>query len=342
MDAQQFLAGFGHIANAPGGIQQLRELILQLAITGDLIKRVEQDTPASELFEQNQNALARHFVEKQMKRQHPTSPFGVKDFPWALPESWIWCRLGQVTNYGQAPKADYADLTDDTWVLELEDIEKTSSKLLQRVRAKDRKFQSTKNGFPCGAVLYGKLRPYLDKILIADEPGVCTTEIIPISFFHGIDATYLRWYLKSPYFVSYASNSTHGMNLPRMGTDAAREAFFPFPPKQEQDRIVIKVDELMALCDKLETQQHDREKLSDITAITVFDSLSNAQSPVELLSAWSNLNAEANLLLNSESAIQALRKLFLILQWEAACHTRCLMMSMLLILLSKFKRVKKN
>ncbi|MGZ4955930.1 MAG: restriction endonuclease subunit S [Methylobacter sp.] len=261
MDAQQFLAEFGHIAGAPGGVQRVRELILQLAISGDLTQRVERDTPASVLFEHNQNALTRHFVDKKMKRPHPTSAFGVKDVPWRLPEGWVWCRLGQVTNYGQAPKSDYADVADDTWVLELEDIEKISSKLIQRVRAKDRKFQSTKNGFPSGAVLYGKLRPYLDKVLIADERGVCTTEIIPISFFHGIDAAYLRWYLKSPYFVSYASNSTHGMNLPRMGTDAAREAFFPFPPKQEQARIVAKVDELMALCDKLEVQLEEQTKI---------------------------------------------------------------------------------
>jgi type I restriction enzyme S subunit len=311
MDAQQFLAEFGHIANAPGGVQRVRELILQLAISGDLTQRVELDIPASVLFEHNQNALTRHFVDKKIKRPHPTSAFGVKDLPWTLPEGWVWCRLGQVTNYGQAPKADYADVTDDTWVLELEDIEKTSSKLLQRVRAKDRKFQSTKNGFPSGAVLYGKLRPYLDKVLIADERGVCTTEIIPISFFHGIDAAYLRWYLKSPYFVSYASNSTHGMNLPRMGTDAAREAFFPFPPKQEQARIVAKVDELMALCDKLESQLEVESRLRELTRRTVFGALADASSAFEVRRAWSRLESSLSGLLVAPEDVSDLRQIIL-------------------------------
>ncbi|MGZ8908020.1 MAG: restriction endonuclease subunit S [Methylobacter sp.] len=307
MDAQQFLAEFGHIASAPGGVQRVRELILQLAISGDLTQRVERDTPASVLFEHNQNALTRHFVDKKMKRPHPTSAFGVKDVPWRLPEGWVWCRLGQVTNYGQASKADYADVTDDTWVLELEDIEKTSSKLLQRVRAKNRKFRSTKNFFPSGAVLYGKLRPYLDKVLIADERGVCTTEIIPISFFHGIDASYLRWYLKSPYFVSYASNSTHGMNLPRMGTDAAREAFFPFPPMQEQAHIVAKVDELMALCDKLEAQQQKLHKLHTLSRNAVLQAISSASSKEEFHTAWLRFQHLIPLLLRDESDVQHLR-----------------------------------
>ncbi|MFP3615842.1 hypothetical protein SB778_38005, partial [Paraburkholderia sp. SIMBA_050] len=102
----------------------------------------------------------------------------------------------------------FEDVNEETWVLELEDIEKGTSKLLSKVLARERKFKSTKNGFPAGAVLYGKLRPYLDKVLIADSAGVCTTEISPISFFENIEAGYLRWYLKSPYFISYANGST--------------------------------------------------------------------------------------------------------------------------------------
>jgi type I restriction enzyme S subunit len=311
MDAQKFLAEFGHIASSPGGVQQMRKLILQLAITGDLTQRVAKDAPASLLLEQNQDALEKYISNKQLKRQHAVSSFCAKDTPWTLPENWIWCRLGQVTNYGQTLKADYEDVTDDIWVLELEDIEKTSSILLQRVRAKNRKFQSTKNRFPNGAVLYGKLRPYLDKVLIANEPGVCTTEIIPISFFHGIDASFLRWYLKSPYFVSYASNSTHGMNLPRMGTDAAREAFFPFPPAHEQASIVTKVDELMVLCDKLEVQQKEREVLQSLTRKAVITAFERVASPHELMGCWSRLSTELNTLFEKSLDLIDLRGVIL-------------------------------
>jgi len=289
MDAQQFLAEFENIISAPDGLQRIRELVLQLAISGGLTQRIHGDTPASALFAQNQAAQAVLISKKGMKPQHATAAISIKDTPWTLPEGWIWCRLGQVTNYGQAPKSYYTDVDADTWVLELEDIEKGSSKLIQRVRARNRKFKSTKNGFPNGAVLYGKLRPYLDKVLIADEPGVCTTEICPISFFDGIDTAYLRWYLKSPYFIAYASNSTHGMNLPRMGTNEAREALFPFPPQQEQVLIVAKVDELMALCDKLEALQQSQQQLKKLVRTATLGAFVVSTKPNELKQSWLRL-----------------------------------------------------
>lgn len=291
MDAQQFLAEFGHMANAPGGVSRLRELVLQLAISGRLTERVPDDIPAAELIDLNKREQRALLAKKAIKRQHDPSAVEARDHPWRLPEGWAWTRLGNVTNYGDAPKIEFDDVTQDTWVLELEDVEKGTSTLLAKVYARERKFKSTKNGFPAGAVLYGKLRPYLDKVLIADSPGVCTTEISPISFFSQIDPGYLRWYLKSPYFIAYADGSTYGMNLPRLGTDAAREALFPFPPQREQSSIVAKVNELMSLCDRLEKQQQDRRKLQNALRQSTLQALASAESPHELQESWRRLQA---------------------------------------------------
>jgi len=270
MDAQQFVAEFGHIANAPGGVARLREMVLHFAISGQLTERCVDDIPAEALIEENRNRQKLLVNQGALKRQPEPKPVANGDRPWELPNGWMWTRLGSVTNYGDAPKVEFGEVKEDTWVLELEDIEKESSRLLAIITARERKFKSTKNGFPAGAILYGKLRPYLDKVLISDAPGVCTTEINPISFFHNIDARYLRWYLKSRYFIAYADGSTYGMNLPRLGTDSAREALFSFPPKTEQTRIVAKVDELMALCDKLEAQQQERESRKTVLAQALF------------------------------------------------------------------------
>ena len=289
MDAQQFLAEFGHIANAPGGVARLRELILQLAVSGRLTERETGDASAVNLIAENLKLQRSLVAERRMKRQHAPTSIDAKSAPWLIPDGWAWTRMGAITNYGDAPKVELEDVTPEIWVLELEDIEKGSSRLLNRVLAQERKFKSTKNGFPKGAVLYGKLRPYLDKVVIADMAGVCTTEIAPISFFSGIDAAYLRWYLKCPYFINYASNSTYGMNLPRLGTDAAREAPFPFPPKIEQSRIVAKVDELMALCDQLEAQQQQRRTLQNKLRQSALQAVAAATSPHELQTTWARL-----------------------------------------------------
>ncbi|UZW62997.1 restriction endonuclease subunit S [Lysobacter enzymogenes] len=261
-----------------------------------------------ELNRRSQKAL---IAKKALKRQPDPTGVSRGDQPWVLPDGWTWTRLGHVTNYGDAPKVELGDVDEDTWVLELEDIEKSTSRLLTKVLARDRQFKSMKNGFPAGAVLYGKLRPYLDKVLIAHSPGVCTTEICPISFFEHIEAGYLRWYLKSPYFVAYADGSTYGMNLPRLGTDAAREALFPFPPRQEQSRIVAKVDELMTLCDQLECQQDNRRKLQNALRQSTLQAIAGAQSPHELQTGWQRLQANFGRLFSEPEDVRDFKGLVL-------------------------------
>ncbi|MCY2967879.1 MAG: restriction endonuclease subunit S, partial [Planctomycetota bacterium] len=261
MTPKTFLDNLRHVVDAPEGVQRLREMVLNLGVTGRLSKPRDGDTPGLICLQR----CRRHYdnlVANGMMRSQPSpmddggsGSFGV------IPPTWIWCTLGDVTSYGFTQKAEFSDVEPTTWVLELEDIEKGTSKIETKVRASERRFRSTKNRFARGQVLYGKLRPYLDKVVVADEAGVCTTEIMPILAFDGVEPEYLKVFLKSPTFRSYATNSTHGMNLPRLGTEAARAARFPLPPLEEQKRIVAKVDELMRLCDRLEAQQQERETL---------------------------------------------------------------------------------
>jgi len=129
-------------------------------------------------------------------------------------------------------------------MLELEDIEKDSSLLIERVRYSDRKSRSTKNRFRQGDVLYGKLRPYLNKVLIADRDGYCTTEIVPIRATAAVDRRYLFYWLKHPEFLEYVTGVSHGLNMPRLGTDAGRNAPFILAPLREQRQIAAALDSI--------------------------------------------------------------------------------------------------
>ena len=103
---------------------------------------------------------------------------------------------------------------------------------------------SNKSVFKKGWVLYSKLRPYLNKVIIADEDGICTTEIIPINTDEAkipLVSEYLQAYLMSPYFLSYANQVAHGVKMPRIGTKDARAALIPIPPVEEQNRIAEKL-----------------------------------------------------------------------------------------------------
>ena len=178
-----------------------------------------------------------------------------------LPSSWEECRLGDVLDYGTTQKAEPDEIPDDAWVLELEDIEKDTSKVLQRVTFAQRQSKSTKNRFTAGDVLYGKLRPYLNKVVRADQDGYCTTEIVPLKPSEAIDSGYLFYWLKHPVFLEYVTSVSHGLNMPRLGTEAGKEAPFVLAPLSEQKRIADKLDTVLARVDAC------RERLDRMPAI---------------------------------------------------------------------------
>jgi type I restriction enzyme, S subunit len=178
-----------------------------------------------------------------------------------LPSPWEECRLGDVVDYGAAQKAEPDEISADAWVLELEDIEKDTSKVLQRVTFAQRQSKSTKNRFAVGDVLYGKLRPYLNKVVRADQDGYCSTEIVPLSPSAAVDGGYLFYWLKHPAFLEYVTSVSHGLNMPRLGTEAGKEAPFVLAPINEQKRIADKLDAVLAQVDAC------RERLDRIPAI---------------------------------------------------------------------------
>ncbi|UVT18556.1 MAG: restriction endonuclease subunit S [Nitrospira sp.] len=166
-----------------------------------------------------------------------------------LPSSWVKCNLGEVIDYGVTYKAEPEEIPANAWVLELEDIEKDTSKVLQRVKFAQRQSKSTKNQFSAGDVLYGKLRPYLNKVIRADEDGYCTTEIIPLKPSDVIKGGYLFYWLKHPTFLEYVTRVSHGLHMPRLGTEAGRNAPFVLAPTNEQKRIADKLDAVLARVD---------------------------------------------------------------------------------------------
>lgn len=293
------------------GIKKLRELILSLAVRGKLLPQSITNESAEILYKKIQAERDSLVKSKAIKKPKLLPTITHDEIPFEIPEKWLWVRLGDVTNYGQALKAEPCDVKNDTWVLELEDVEKVTSKLLSKVRFSDRKFKSSKNVFSEGDVVYGKLRPYLDKVLVADEAGVCTTEMIPVRGYRHIHPAYLRLIMKSPYFVSYANESTHGMNLPRMGTDKARLSLLPLCSEEEQKEIVTKVDELMALCDQLESQTEASIEAHQTLVKSLLETLTNAKDADGLNESWQRISAHFDVLFTTEDSTDQLKQTIL-------------------------------
>jgi len=187
-----------------------------------------------------------------LKRINPDSqPSDNLHYAGRIPDGWFLCTLGEVTDYGQCKSVPIDEIDDDAWVLELEDIEKNTGRVLQRLAKKERNCSGIRHQFKKGQVLYSKLRTYLNKVFVAQEDGFCTTEIIPITPICGIDSEYLSMVLRSQYFLDYTAQCGYGVKMPRLGTHDARKAEIPIPPTKEQIRIVDKTQEIHAELERI-------------------------------------------------------------------------------------------
>ena len=257
MNTDQLLAHFAQVADTPDAIPRLRQFILDLAVRGKLVPQDPNDEPAAELLKRISKEKARLVREGRMRK--PKANPKLIGTPFELPQSWQWVAIGDIFLYDAGTKQKPESLNQALWLLELEDVEKDTGQLLARVKAFERKSKSTKSEFSVGDILYGKLRPYLNKVIVADEPGYSTTEIVALRPYLPICSQYCALALRRPDFVAYVTRLGQGTKMPRLRTDDAVIAPFPLPPLAEQHRIVAKVDELMALCDRLEATQEERE-----------------------------------------------------------------------------------
>ena len=172
--------------------------------------------------------------------------------PFEIPESWEWVRLGECSSYAEKKeKIIPSEIKPDDWSLDLEDIEKDTGRIIEFRLARDRRIIGDKVVFRKGQILYSKLRPYLKKILIAPNDGICTPELVPFSALGGIDARYLVVVLKSPHVDFVINSVTYGVKMPRVGTETMVSLPIPLPPLAEQKRIVAKLEELLPLCERL-------------------------------------------------------------------------------------------
>ena len=169
------------------------------------------------------------------------------EVPFDIPKSWEWARLGMISTYSHTKQKINAQNADpNMWGLDLEDIEK-GGRLLERKTVGERKAVGDKTFFDGGDILYSKLRPYLLKIFVAPDCGICSPEIVPFKLFGKLDPEYIVTFLKCPYVDAVINAVTYGVKMPRVGTETMTELLVPIPPISEQKRIVEKLNEVTPL-----------------------------------------------------------------------------------------------
>ena len=184
------------------------------------------------------------------------------EVPFDIPDSWEWVRLGTISSYAETKQKINATSADPSiWGLDLEDIEK-GGRLLEHKTVGERKAVGDKTVFANGDILYSKLRPYLLKILVAPDDGICTPEIVPFRVYGGINPNYIVNYLKSPYVDNLINSITYGVKMPRVGTETMTSLLVPIPPLEEQLRIVEKIDEVASAVSAYDVAYQKTEALN--------------------------------------------------------------------------------
>ena len=261
MNAEHLLTHFDRLADAPDAIPRLRRFILDLAVRGKLVEQDPEDEPATELLKRVA-AEKKRLVEAGEIRKQKRLP-AIDEPPYTLPYSWRWLPIREVTSdRGQCvPQTAFTYI--DVTAIDKEKGFIANTKVLEANEAPSRARKIVRKG----DVVYSCVRPYLLNVAIIEDdfdPLPIASTAFAILNGYGFVLPRFQWIvLRSPFMVARVEEEMRGQAYPAINdTDFARLPF-PLPPLAEQHRIVAKVDELMALCDRLETSWKEREATRD-------------------------------------------------------------------------------
>jgi len=260
---QRICDNFDLLYGAPDAVGELRKAILQLAVQGKLVRQDSNDEPAAVLLERIQEKKEELVKNGEIKKTKTPFLWEGDEVPYELPKEWKWtkfCDIATIASNLVRPEF-YLDLPH----VAPNNIEKQTGKLYQYRTIREDRVRSGNHKFYSGQILYSKIRPNLAKVTIVSFEGLCSADMYPINA--HIDSEFLLKYMLSQTFLSMSVKKDTRVAMPKINQSELNNILVPVPPISEQHRIVAKVDQLMALCDDLESKlkqsQTDGEKLME-------------------------------------------------------------------------------
>jgi type I restriction enzyme S subunit len=249
--------------------QQLKNAILQEAIEGRLVPQDPNDEPASILLERIRAEKARLVKEGKLKKKDlEVKPISEDEIPFEIPDSWEWCRLGDVTEIarGGSPRPIKEYLTDDTnglnWI-KIGDTDKGGKYINScKEKIKPEGLKKTRMVHPGDFLLTNSMsfgRPYITNI-----EGCIHDGWLMISPYAGVfDQSFLFYVLSSAFAHKQFSGKVAGAVVQNLNSDKVADSFVPLPPLAEQKRIVEKIEELLPKVEKYGKAQDELNKLNE-------------------------------------------------------------------------------
>lgn len=251
-------------------VKQLRQAFLREAMQGQLVPQDENDEHASVLLEKIKTEKARLIKEKKIKKQKPLPPITEDEIPFEIPENWVWCRLGEAcmkitdgTHHSptNTPTGDFMYVTakniKDEGV-DLSNITYVTKDVHQEIYSRcDPEYGDIlyiKDGATTGIVTVNDI----------DEPFSLLSSVALLKLDDNVYNRFLMYVMRSPVYYDSTRNNMYGVALTRVTLAKINNSIIPLPPLSEQQRIVAKLDELMAYCDALEVSIKESQQQNEL------------------------------------------------------------------------------
>ena len=309
MTANDFFEHFTTLADAPGSIANLRDLILQLAIQGKLAAQNGRDGTAGRLYEQMKSAKRDSGNGRSNAGSTNFEPIDDAETPFPIPVSWKWCRIGEAMNLhnGRAFKpSDWS--SSGIPIIRIQNLNNPDApfnhfdgEVGEKNMVKKDDFLISWSGTPgtsFGAFIWAREKAVLNQhIFRADLLG------------DGFEKSFLRCAINAR-LEEMIAKAHGGVGLQHITKGKLENLTIPLPPLAEQKRIVAKVDRLMALCDALERQQQARHAVRSRLHATLLGNLQTAANAADFARAWQRLRDHfAELFTPGEAALDAVAQL---------------------------------
>ena len=251
-----------------GSVKKLRETILQLAVQGKLTanwRKAHPDIePASELLKRIQTEKQKLIKEGKIKKENPLPPIMEDEVPFELPEGWIWCRLHQLTEVitkGSSPNwqgIQYVDENNGGILFITSENVGTYKLLLDKKKYVEARFNSIepRSILKSNDILMNIVGGSIGRTAIYDlnEVANINQAVTIIRLLNNNDHNYFLYFFNSPTCISYMYNKQVDNARPNLSMGNIAKFTIPLPPYMEQQVIVEKVSDLLALCNQLEQQ----------------------------------------------------------------------------------------
>ncbi|MHC2216638.1 restriction endonuclease subunit S [Rhizobium leguminosarum] len=296
------------------GIEKLRALILDLAVRGKLVPQNPEDEPASELLKRIKAEKVRLLKTNNLKEPKTPPELGAAERDFSLPRGWAWSQLAAVGFIN--PR----NIASDTQEASFVPMPMIAAEYRVANQHEPRIWGEIKKGythFAEGDVGLAKITPCFENgksTVFRDLTGGIgsgTTElhvVRPVS----VEANYILIFLKSPGFVAAGIPKMTGTaGQKRVPTEFFANSPFPLPPLSEQRRIVAKVDELMALCDRLEAGTYEAIEAHQLLVTELLATLTASRDAQELADNWAWIETHFDTLFVTEDSVDQLKQTIL-------------------------------